>query len=66
MEKISGYVGFVDSDGIMFVYKDSESLRKQIKAGKVTDRYIFTKTPDEGMEIPEKGYNIYNLFLIKD
>ena len=37
------YIGIVDVKGSLFIYKDSESLRDQIKKGIVEENFIFTK-----------------------
>ena len=35
------YIGIVDAKGILFVYKDSEALRNQIKKGIVEEKFLF-------------------------
>ena len=57
------YIGVVDTKGILFVYRDSEALRNQIKKGIVEEKFIFSKKADESFEIPEKGFNIFKVRL---
>ena len=56
------YLGIVDMQGIIFVYKDSESLRDQIKKGIIKEKFIFTKKADE-LEKPKKGFNIFKVSI---
>ena len=56
------YIGIVDAKGILFVYKDSEALRNQIKKGIIEEKFIFTKKAD-GFEKPKKGFNIFNVSI---
>ena len=37
------YIGIVDVQGNLFVYKDSEALRNQIKKGIIEEKFLFTK-----------------------
>ena len=57
------YLGIVDMQGILFVYKDSESLRDQIKKGIIEEKFIFTKKADESFEKPKKGFNIFKVSI---
>lgn len=57
------YIGMVDAKGILFVYKDSEALRNQIKKGIVEEKFIFTKKADDCFEIPKKGFNIFKVSI---
>lgn len=57
------YIGIVDTKGILFVYKDSEGLKEQIKKGIIKEKFLFTKKADECFEIPEKGFNIFKVRL---
>ena len=57
------YLGIVDVQGNLFVYMDSEALRNQIKKGIIEEKFLFTKKADESFEIPEKGFNIFNISI---
>ena len=57
------YIGMVDVNGILFVYKDSEALRNQIKKGIIEEKFLFSKKADESFEIPEKGFNIFKVSI---
>ena len=57
------YIGIVDAKGILFVYKDSEALRNQIKKGIIKEKFLFTKKADESFEKPQKGFNIFKVRL---
>ena len=57
------YIGMVDVQGILFVYRDSEALRNQIKKGIVEEKFIFSKKADESFEKPKKGFNIFKVRL---
>ena len=57
------YIGIVDVKGSLFVYKDSESLRDQIKKGIVEEKFIFTKKADESFEKPKKGFNLFKVSI---
>ena len=36
------YIGIVDVKGMIFVYRDSEALRNQIKKGIIEEKFIFS------------------------
>ena len=55
------YIGMVDVNGILFVYKDSEALRNQIQKGIVEEKFLFSKKADESFEKPKKGFNIFKV-----
>ena len=57
------YIGMVDVKGMLFVYKDSEALRSQIKKGIINEKFLFTKKADECFEIPKKGFNIFKVSI---
>ena len=57
------YIGMVDVKGDLFVYRDSESLRNQIKKGIVEEKFLFTKKADECFQIPKKGFNIFKVSI---
>lgn len=57
------YIGMVDVKGILFVYRDSEALRNQIKKGIIKEKFIFSKEADESFEKPEKGFNVFKVRL---
>ena len=57
------YIGIVDVKGSLFVYKDSEALRTQLKKGIIEEKFIFTKKSDESFEIPKKGFNIFKVSI---
>ena len=57
------YIGIVDTNGIIFVYKDSERLRNQIKKGIIEEKFLFSKKADESFEKPKKGFNIFKVRL---
>ena len=57
------YIGMVDVKGDIFVYKDSEALRNQIKKGIIEEKFLFTKKADESFEKPQKGFNIFKVRL---
>ena len=57
------YIGIVDTQGNLFVYKDSENLRNQVKKGIVEDKFLFTKKADESFEKPKKGFNIFKVSI---
>ena len=57
------YIGIVDVKGNLFVYKDSEALRNQIKKGIIEEKFLFSKKADESFEKPEKGFNIFKVRL---
>ena len=57
------YIGIVDVKGDLFVYRDSEALRNQIKKGIVEEKFIFTKKADESFEKPSKGFNLFNVSI---
>lgn len=57
------YIGMVDVKGDLFVYRDSESLRNQIKKGIIEEKFLFTKKADESFEKPKKGFNIFNVSI---
>ena len=57
------YIGIVDVKGSIFVYKDSESLRNQIKKGIIEEKFLFTKKADESFEKPKKGFNIFKVSI---
>lgn len=57
------YIGMVDVKGMLFIYRDSEALRNQIKKGIIEDKFLFTKKADESFEKPEKGFNIFNVSI---
>ena len=57
------YIGMVDAKGILFVYKDSEALRNQIKKRIIEEKFLFSKEADESFEKPEKGFNIFKVKL---
>lgn len=57
------YIGIVDVKGDIFVYKDSEILRNQIKKGIIEENFIFTKKADESFEKPKKGFNIFKVSI---
>ena len=54
-------IGIVDTKGSLFVYKDSEDLRDQIKKGIIKEKFIFSKEADESFEKPKKGFNIFKV-----
>ena len=57
------YIGIVDVQGILFVYRDSEALRNQIKKGIIEEKFLFTKKADESFEKPKKGFNIFKVSI---
>ena len=57
------YIGIVDEKGILFVYKDSEYLRYQIKKGIIEEKFLFSKKADESFEKPKKGFNIFKVSI---
>ena len=57
------YIGMVDAKGILFVYRDSEALRNQIKKGVIEEKFLFSKKADESFEKPKKGFNIFKVRL---
>ena len=57
------YIGIVDTQGNLFVYRDSEALRNQVKKGIVEDKFLFTKKADESFEKPKKGFNIFKVSI---
>ena len=57
------YIGIVDAKGILFVYRDSEALRNQIKKGILEERFVFSKKADESFEKPKKGFNIFKVSI---
>ena len=57
------YIGIVDVKGMLFVYRDSEALRSQIKKGIINEKFLFTKKADESFEKPKKGFNIFKVRL---
>ena len=57
------YIGMVDAKGMLFVYRDSEALRNQIKKGIIEEKFLFTKKADESFEKPKKGFNIFNISI---
>ena len=57
------YIGIVDTNGIIFVYKDSERLRSQIKKGIINEKFIFTKKAEGCFEKPKKGFNIFKVSI---
>ena len=57
------YIGIVDTKGILFVYRDSEALRNQIKKGIIKEKFLFTKKADESFEKPEKGFNLFKVSI---
>ena len=56
-------IGMVDIKGMLFVYRDSEALRNQIKKGIIEEKFLFTKKADGCFEIPKKGFNIFKVRL---
>ena len=57
------YIGIVDVKGSIFVYKDSESLRNQIKKGIIEEKFLFTKKADKKKKKPKKGFNIFKVSI---
>lgn len=57
------YIGIVDTKGDLFVYRDSEALRKQIKKGIIEEKFLFTKKADESFEKPKKGFNLFKVSI---
>ena len=57
------YIGMVDVKGNLFVYRDSEALRNQIKKGIINEKFLFTKKADGCFEIPKKGFNIFKVSI---
>ena len=57
------YIGIVDSTGMLFVYRDSEALRNQIKKGIIEEKFLFKKKSDESFEKPKKGFNIFKVSI---
>ena len=57
------YIGIVDSTGMLYVYKDSERLRNQIKKGVIEENFVFTKKADESFEKPKKGFNVFKVSI---
>ena len=57
------YIGIVDVKGILFVYRDSDSLRDQIKKGIIEEKFLFTKKADESFEKPKKGFNLFKVSI---
>ena len=57
------YIGIVDVRGMLFVYKDSEALRNQIKKGILEEKFIFSKKADESFEKPKKCFNIFKVSI---
>lgn len=57
------YIGLVDTKGILFVYRDSDALKEQIKKGTIKEKFLFTKKADEYFEIPKKGFNIFKVSI---
>lgn len=57
------YIGIVDAKGDLFVYRDSEALRNQIKKGIIEEKFLFTKKADECFQIPKKGFNLFKVSI---
>ena len=55
------YIGILDEKGMLFIYKDSEDLRNQIKKGIIEEKFLFSKKSDESFEKPKKGFNIFKV-----
>ena len=53
------YIGILDEKGMLFIYKDSEDLRNQIKKGIIEEKFLFKKKADKSFEKPKKGFNLF-------